>query len=143
MFTLTEEQRKQLLQYMWARPYGEVTQHISDVSITKTTNDKLYYGNNSTSGKEKDDGPKKICPNCQGNGFVKTHKSDNPANDTVMQCTICNSKENYVIKNLMSILIITLNHCSVSSTDLVNIGAKRWRSVSNVRSEVDMAYQDS
>ena len=24
MFTLTEEQRKQLLQYMWQRPYGEV-----------------------------------------------------------------------------------------------------------------------
>ncbi len=29
MFTLTEEQRKQLLQYMWARPYGEVAQHIA------------------------------------------------------------------------------------------------------------------
>ena len=35
---------------------------------------------------------KKICPNCQGNGFVKTHKANNPANDTVMQCTICNSQ---------------------------------------------------
>ena len=35
---------------------------------------------------------KKICPNCQGNGFVKVHKSANPANDTVMQCAICNSK---------------------------------------------------
>ena len=35
---------------------------------------------------------KKICPNCQGNGFVKTHKAENPANDAVMQCTICNSK---------------------------------------------------
>ncbi len=29
MFTLTEEQRKQLLQYMWQRPYGEVAQHIA------------------------------------------------------------------------------------------------------------------
>ena len=29
MFTYTEEQRKQLLQYMWARPYGEVAQHIA------------------------------------------------------------------------------------------------------------------
>ena len=29
MFTLTEEQRKQLLQYMWARPYGEVANHIA------------------------------------------------------------------------------------------------------------------
>ena len=27
MFTLTEEQRKQLLSYMWKRPYGEV-QHL-------------------------------------------------------------------------------------------------------------------
>ena len=35
---------------------------------------------------------KKICPNCQGNGFVKTHKSPNPANDTVMQCITSNSK---------------------------------------------------
>ena len=35
---------------------------------------------------------KKICPNCQGNGFVKTHKSTNPANDTVMQCITSNSK---------------------------------------------------
>ena len=35
---------------------------------------------------------KKICPNCSGNGFVKVYKADNPANDTVMQCTICNSK---------------------------------------------------
>ena len=24
MFELTEEQRKQLLQYLWTRPYGEV-----------------------------------------------------------------------------------------------------------------------
>jgi hypothetical protein len=29
MFTLTEEQRKQLLSYMWARPYGEVATHIA------------------------------------------------------------------------------------------------------------------
>ena len=35
---------------------------------------------------------KKICPNCQGNGFVKVKQSANPANDTVMQCVICNSK---------------------------------------------------
>jgi hypothetical protein len=34
-------------------------------------------------------------------------------------------KEKYMIKNLMSILIITLflSHCSLSSTDLLNIGA--------------------
>ena len=29
MYQLPEEQRKQLLQYMWARPYGEVAQHIA------------------------------------------------------------------------------------------------------------------
>ena len=29
MFTLTEDQRKQLLSYMWARPYGEVATHIA------------------------------------------------------------------------------------------------------------------
>ena len=35
MFTLTEEQRKQLLQYMWARPYGEVASLIAMlVSLT-------------------------------------------------------------------------------------------------------------
>ena len=35
MFTLTEEQRKQLLQYMWARPYGEVAQHIAMLASLK------------------------------------------------------------------------------------------------------------
>ena len=35
---------------------------------------------------------KKICPNCQGNGFVKVYRAANPANDTVMQCVTCNSK---------------------------------------------------
>jgi len=35
---------------------------------------------------------KKICPNCSGNGFVKVKKTANPANDTVMQCVVCNSK---------------------------------------------------
>ena len=35
---------------------------------------------------------KKICPNCQGNGFIKTKKAPNPANDTVIQCLTCNSK---------------------------------------------------
>ena len=28
MFNITEEQRKQLLQYFWAKPYGEVASHI-------------------------------------------------------------------------------------------------------------------
>jgi len=29
MFTITEEQRKQLLSYMWNRPYGEVAPLIA------------------------------------------------------------------------------------------------------------------
>jgi len=40
MFTLTEEQRKQLLQYMWARPYGEVATHIAMLASLKTTESK-------------------------------------------------------------------------------------------------------
>ena len=40
MFTLTEEQRKQLLQYMWARPYGEVAQHIAMLLSLKTIENK-------------------------------------------------------------------------------------------------------
>ena len=36
MFTLTEEQRKQLLQYMWQRPYGEVAQHIAMLASLQT-----------------------------------------------------------------------------------------------------------
>jgi hypothetical protein len=50
MFTLTEEQRKQLLQYMWARPYGEVATHIAmlaSLAPSKPTESK------------KDDKPKK------------------------------------------------------------------------------------
>ena len=35
MFTLTEEQRKQLLKYMWARPYGEVATHIAMLASLK------------------------------------------------------------------------------------------------------------
>ena len=47
MFTLTEEQRKQLLQYMWARPYGEVANHIAMLAALKPVESK------------KDDKPKK------------------------------------------------------------------------------------
>ena len=47
MFILTEEQRKQLLQYMWARPYGEVASHIAMLASLKPN--KV----------EKDDKPKK------------------------------------------------------------------------------------
>ena len=37
MFTLTEEQRKQLLKYMWQRPYGEVAQHIAMLASLQPT----------------------------------------------------------------------------------------------------------
>ena len=40
MFTLTEEQRKQLLQYMWARPYGEVASHIAMLASLKSEEKK-------------------------------------------------------------------------------------------------------
>jgi len=40
MFTITEEQRKQLLQYMWNRPYGEVQNHIAMLASLKPTETK-------------------------------------------------------------------------------------------------------
>ena len=40
MFTITEEQRKQLLAYMWQRPYGEVAQHIAMLASLKLTESK-------------------------------------------------------------------------------------------------------
>ena len=43
----TEDQRKQLLSYMWARPYGEVATHIAMLASLKPNTDK------------KDDKPKK------------------------------------------------------------------------------------
>ena len=39
---ISEEQRKQLLSYMWARPYGEVAQLIAMlVSLTPKKNDSV------------------------------------------------------------------------------------------------------
>ena len=40
MVTITEEQRKQLLQYMWQRPYGEVATHIAMLASLKPTENK-------------------------------------------------------------------------------------------------------
>tara|TARA_A100001015_G_scaffold20094_1_gene23094 strand:+ start:597 stop:746 length:150 start_codon:yes stop_codon:yes gene_type:complete len=40
MLQMTEEQRKQLLQYMWARPYGEVATHIAMLASLKPTETK-------------------------------------------------------------------------------------------------------
>ena len=36
MFTLTEEQRKQVLQYLWTRPYGEVASIIAMLASLKS-----------------------------------------------------------------------------------------------------------
>ena len=47
MFTLTEDQRKQLLQYFWTKPYGEVASIIGMLASLKPTESK------------KDDKPKK------------------------------------------------------------------------------------
>ena len=44
MFTLTEEQRKQLLTYMWQRPYGEVAQHIAMLASLKPVETKKNDG---------------------------------------------------------------------------------------------------
>ena len=38
MFTLTEEQRKLLLSYMWGRPYGEVVTLIAMLVNLKSLN---------------------------------------------------------------------------------------------------------
>ena len=35
--------------------------------------------------------PKKICPNCFGNGFVRVKKSIDRIDD-VIQCVVCNSE---------------------------------------------------
>jgi len=48
MFTLTEDQRKQLLSYMWARPYGEVASLIAMLVSIKNIQEN-----------KKDDKPKK------------------------------------------------------------------------------------
>jgi hypothetical protein len=36
MFELTEEQRKQLLAYMWSRPYGEVATLVAMLASLKS-----------------------------------------------------------------------------------------------------------
>ena len=35
MFEITEDQRKQLLSYMWSRPYGEVAQLVAMLASLK------------------------------------------------------------------------------------------------------------
>jgi|TARA_R100000995_G_scaffold20407_1_gene8478 hypothetical protein len=36
MFELTEEQRKQILQYLWTRPYGEVANVVAMLASLKS-----------------------------------------------------------------------------------------------------------
>ena len=36
MFEMTEEQRKQILQYLWSRPYGEVASIIGMLASLKS-----------------------------------------------------------------------------------------------------------
>ena len=43
MFNLTEENRKQILSYLWSRPYGEVAQIIgmlASLKLVKNTENK-------------------------------------------------------------------------------------------------------
>ena len=44
MFEITEDQRKQLLSYMWSRPYGEVAQLVAMLASLK-----LKKNDNATS----------------------------------------------------------------------------------------------
>ena len=55
MFTLTEDNRKQVLQYLWSRPYGEVATIIAMLASLKPTESK----SNKTTSKYTDDGSKK------------------------------------------------------------------------------------
>ena len=55
MFTLTEENRKQVLQYLWSRPYVEVATIIAMLASLKPTESK----SNKTTSKYTDDESKK------------------------------------------------------------------------------------
>ena len=82
---------------MWARPYGEVAQHIAMLAALKPTKTE-----------KKDDGIKKICPNCRGNGFVKVKNTQSCKRHSDAMWYLQFEKEKFVIKNLMSILILGL-----------------------------------
>jgi hypothetical protein len=43
MFELTEEQRKQVLQYLWTRPYGEVASIIGMLASLKEQKERRCY----------------------------------------------------------------------------------------------------
>ena len=52
MFNITEEQRKQLLQYMWNRPYGEVAQLITMLASIKNTQENIQENKNANGKKD-------------------------------------------------------------------------------------------
>tara|TARA_R110002020_G_scaffold171744_1_gene361781 strand:+ start:91 stop:255 length:165 start_codon:yes stop_codon:yes gene_type:complete len=54
MFNLTENDRKQILQYLWSRPYGEVASIIGMLASLKPIQEK------------KNDQPKKDVPKVSG-----------------------------------------------------------------------------
>ena len=39
-FIITKEQRKEILKYMWTRPYGEVATHIAMLASLKNIEEK-------------------------------------------------------------------------------------------------------
>ena len=41
MFELTEEKRKQLLQYLWTRPYGEVATSVGMLASLKSSKNSV------------------------------------------------------------------------------------------------------
>ena len=50
---------------------------------------------------------KKICPRCQGNGYIKVKKSIDQPIDTVQQCTQCDSQGEIMIDEQRSKTIET------------------------------------
>ena len=52
MFNLTEEQINQLLSYMWARPYGEVAQHIAMLASLKGREQETIQEKKNDNGKK-------------------------------------------------------------------------------------------
>ena len=77
MFKLTRQQRKDLMAYMWTRPYGEVAALIAMLASLE---------------EEKDGKTKKICPRCMGNGYFKVMESPQFRRDVIVQCPMCNSE---------------------------------------------------
>ena len=52
MLNITEEQRKQLLSYMWNRPYGEVAQLNTMLASIKNTQENIQESKNANGKKD-------------------------------------------------------------------------------------------